>query len=235
MDEAPIHEARIFQVLTGKAQPFGERSGRVGARSAIAKQPVARAQAIVGQGLAGDEQGDPTVHGGVDKAVHCYARLHYAAWRDELPGQTLLDAPGAFGENLAIDGLDEQQVCVGDRWRAGTALLELSQGRQPCWKLNERFGVADMAIRVQQSLRAGWYMRVVEAGEVAPGDAFRLEARPHPQWHVARLARLIRDRDCDAAQLEEVLQLPLGASWLKLFARRRDSGQAEDWAARLRG
>src|SRR5690606_21570785 len=102
-------------------------------------------------GLEGDEQGDPRVHGGVDKAVHHYPFEHYAAWRAELGDLPVLAAPGAFGENLCSTGLDEDSVCLADRYALGDAVLEVSQGRQPCWKLNDRFGVRDMARRVQDS------------------------------------------------------------------------------------
>ena len=147
----------------------------------------------------------------------------------------MLQAPGAFGENLAVAGLDEAGVCIGDHWRAGSAVLEVTQGRQPCWKLNLRFGVPDMSARVQNTLRAGWYCRTLQAGVVHAGDALELLERPHPGWTVQRLLALIRDRECHPAVLNDVLALPLPPSWHKLFTRRRDEGQAEDWSARLRG
>lgn len=228
MSEAAV---RVRAVLTGRVQTLA----RPGVVSAIAKQPVAGPVAVGPLGLAGDEQGDPTVHGGPDKAVHLYAWSHYAAWRRELPQCAVLEQVGAFGENLSVDGLDEAGVCIGDRWRIGSTLLEISQGRQPCWKLNLRFGVADMAARVQNSLRAGWYGRVVEPGIVAAGDAMELVGRPHPQWSIARLLGLIKDRACDPPALAQVLELPLTASWQRLFARRLERGTAEDWAARMQG
>ena len=185
--------------------------------------------------VQGDAQADLRVHGGPDKAVHLYAWEHYAQWQRELGDRPLLQAPGGFGENLALTGLDEAGVCLGDHWRAGSAVLEVTQGRQPCWKLNLRFGVPDMSARVQNTLRAGWYCRTLQAGVVHAGDALELLERPHPGWTVQRLLALIRDRECNPAVLNEVLALPLPPSWHKLFTRRRDEGQAEDWSARLRG
>lgn len=229
---------RLRAVLAGPACPYT----RPGSRSAIDKRPLEMPVAVGPLGLAGDEQGDLRVHGGPDKAVHCYAWSHYASWRAELgavrPAADLLSRPGAFGENFCLEpGLEEEQVCIGDRWAVGEqgALFELSQGRQPCWKLNDRFGVPDMARRVQQSLRAGWYLRVLQPGRVAAGDAVYLLARPHPEWTVARLLRLIAERDCDPATLAAVLQLPLPPSWQRLFARRLESGQVENWASRMDG
>ncbi len=223
--------AVVHQVLAGPVSTLV----RPGVTSAIAKQAVHGPVAVGALGLAGDQQADRRVHGGPDKALHLYARLHYAAWRRELPPRAVLDEVGAFGENLSVDGLDENEVCIGDQWRVGTALLQVSQGRQPCWKLNLRFGVADMAARVQQSLRAGWYCRVLQPGVVAAGDALVLVQRPQPRWSVARLLALIRDRECHPAVIDEVLRLPLTASWHQLFERRRERAMAEDWQPRLNG
>lgn len=221
-------------VLIGKAVPYA----RPGTVSAIHKTAVAGSLAADTQGLAGDEQGDRRVHGGPDKAVHCYAWPHYAAWRGELPAearQPLLLQPGAFGENFSVEGVDEAGVCIADQLRIGTAVFEVSQGRQPCWKLNDRFGVADMSRRVQDSLRAGWYLRVLEPGRVGAGDEIVLLTRPYPDWPVQRLLQVIRDRICDQRELRDILALPLPESWRKLFGARLESGRAENWDKRLRG
>jgi len=219
--------ARIRLVLLGEVAPLGRTT------SAIDKRPAVGAQRAEQSGFVGDAQADLHAHGGPDKAVHCYAWSHYAWWRNALPDARPLQAPGAFGENLSIDDIDEHGVCIGDRWRIGGALFEVSQGRQPCYKLNLRFGVPDMAARVQQSLRAGWYLRVIEPGLVAAGDRCELTGRPHPDYSVARLLALIRDREVSAACLEPVLRLPLTASWRRLFEGRMHSGRTEDWSARL--
>lgn len=223
--------AQVREVLTGQVRTLV----RPGVLSGIHKQPVDGPVAVGPLGLAGDAQGDPAVHGGPYKAVHLYAWAHYAAWRADLPDCALLQRPGAFGENLSVSGVDEAGVCIGDRWRIGSTLLEVSQGRQPCWKLNLRFGVANMAARVQESLRAGWYCRVIEPGTLAAGDAMALIDRPHPAWSIARLLTLIKDRACEPRELAQVLALPLPPSWQRLFARRLERGAAEDWARRMQG
>lgn len=225
------HLPHVRHVLVGRAQPFGP----AGAPSGIAKRPVPHAVAVGPLGLEGDQQGDLRIHGGPDKAVHLYAWAHHASWRRELPGLALLDAPGAFGENLSLAGLDESGVCIGDRWRVGSAVLEVSQGRQPCWKLNQRFGVPDVAARVQHTLRAGWYCRVLQPGSVAAGDTLERLDCPHPDWTVARLLALIRDRECRPAAIEAVLALPLTPSWRALFQRRLEQGRVESWAGRMDG
>lgn len=222
-------QATVRAALRGSAQPLGRTT------SAIDKRPVAGPVRVHALGMDGDEQADRRVHGGEDKALHCYAWDHYALWRAELPGCALWQAPGAFGENLSIDGLDEEAVCIGDHWRIGSAVTVVSQGRQPCFKLNLRFGIADMAARVQNTLRAGWYLRVEQAGEIAAGDPLVLLHRPHPAFSVARVLALIRDRVTDVAQVEPVLQLPLQPSWRRLFEQRLNSAQVEDWSRRLWG
>jgi MOSC domain-containing protein YiiM len=217
----------VRAVLRGVVQPLGR------ATSAIDKQSVQGPVRVHAMGLDGDEQADRRVHGGEDKALHCYPWSHYAAWSDELPGVARWRAPGAFGENLSIEGLDEHGVCLGDRWRVGTAVVVVSQGRQPCFKLNLRFGVGDMAKRVQESLRAGWYLRVEQAGEVAAGDRLMLLARPHPKFSVAYALALIRDRVMDRARIEPLLELTLPPSWRRLFEQRLKAQQVEDWTGRM--
>ena len=219
--------ARVRSVLVGRVKALGSTV------SGIAKRPVSGPRRVEDLGLSGDEQADLRVHGGPDKAVLCYAWSHYEPWRDVFPDQPLLDAPGAFGENLCIDGLDEHVVCIGDRWRIGSALLTVTQGRQPCFKLNLRFGVPDMAARVQACGRTGWYLRVLEPGWIEAGDPCELVDRPHPAHSVASVLALIRDRETRPDRLEPVLALPLPASWRRLFEQRLQAGQTEGWRRRL--
>ena len=221
--------AQIRQIRIGQPENFARNQ-----QSAINKQPVSGKTAVTPSSLAGDGVGDPRFHGGADKAVHVYAQHHYDTWRHELPEAQNMHA-GGFGENFCLDGADEHSVCIGDEWQIGTARFAVSQGRQPCWKLNERFGIADMSLRVQQSLRCGWYLRVLAAGEVAAGDEVFLLARPFPEWSVARVLALIDSRCCDAETMRAVLQLPLPESWARLFSRRLETGGCEDWNRRLFG
>lgn len=163
---------RVREVRIGPARPFGPQ----GQPSAIDKRVVEGPTMASTTGLAGDTQGDPRHHGGPDKAIHAYAVAHYPVWAEEQPERAERFRPGAFGENLVVEGATEADICLGDRWRLGDVLLEVSQGRQPCWKLNLRFGVPDMARRVQDTGRTGWYFRVIEAGSLHAG----LEAPDRP-------------------------------------------------------
>ena len=223
---------RIAAVQIGPIRPLGPKA----VPSAIVKTPVAGPVAVGPLGLAGDAQGDPQRHGGVDKAVHVYPMAHYAVWALDLPAQANRFTPGAFGENIVLDGWTEADVCIGDLFRLGSALVELSQARQPCWKLNLRFGLPDMARRVQDSGRTGWYLRVLVPGSVAAGDRMALAARRDPGWDLARVQRLLYRDAVDREALAEFAGLAgLSASWRALAMRRLESGAFEGWAPRLSG
>ncbi|WNF45900.1 MOSC domain-containing protein [Pseudomonas sp. SG20056] len=222
---------RLDALLTGRVQPFT----RPGSRSAIDKQPQQGLLAVNPLGLGGDEQGDLRVHGGVEKAIHHYPYEHYAAWAAELGAHPLLMQPGAFGENFSSSGWTEHDVCLGDRIRVGTALLEVSQGRMPCWKLSDRFGVAELALRVQQSGRTGWYYRVLEEGVVSAGDSLQLVERQFGDWSLTRLSAVLFDKRVESELLRECLALPLVPSWRRTLERRLEKGLVEDWAPRLQG
>ncbi|WP_194953705.1 MOSC domain-containing protein [Sphingopyxis solisilvae] len=194
----------ILAVLLGKARPF-----RGDERSAIDKRPVADSVAVDAMGLAGDEQADRTVHGGIDKAIHHYPADHYDWWRGQLNDHALLDAPGAFGENISTTGLDEKNVCLGDRFRLGSALVEVSQARQPCWKLDHRFAAKGVMAAVVKTQRTGWYYRVLEPGTVRAGNDLDLVERPYPEWPLASLFGLLiggeaKDRPADVRALRDV-------------------------------
>lgn len=221
---------RVLSVCTGQAAPYAR-----GSRSGIDKQVRTGKVYCHTLGLVGDEQGDLRVHGGPDKAVHHYPSEHCAAWRAELGPHPLLDTPAAFGENLHSSGLTEADVCLGDRFRVGDALLEVSQARQPCWKLNERFGRPDMAAQVQRTGRTGWYYRVLEEGALWAGADLLLQARPYPEWPLARLIDLLYRPSLDVAELRAARVLPLPANWQRLLDRRLGSGVVESWVSRLEG
>ena len=119
--------------------------------------------------------------------------------------------------------------------KAGSAVLEVAQGRQPCWKLDDRFARAGMARRVQDTGRTGWYYRVREPGHVRAGDTLAITARPHPGWPLARLADLLYRRTLDRALLESAAQLPLPGSWQRLIGNRLRDARVEDWEPRLSG
>ncbi|MXO98881.1 MOSC domain-containing protein [Altererythrobacter xixiisoli] len=211
MDDIAAGPFAVGPILVGRAVPFRGKEA-----SAIAKSPADGPIAIGPLGLAGDEQADLSVHGGVDKAIHHYPHDHYAAWRDELERHELLDAPGAFGENISTSGLTEADLCIGDRFRLGTALVEVSQGRQPCWKIDHHFGRKGINARIVTTGRSGWYYRVIESGTVQQGDGLMLQDRPHPRWSVAHTFQLLigSGHKGDPAAIRALAALPvLATSW----------------------
>lgn len=222
----------LVALLRGKIRPLGARL----TPSGIDKKPVTEPLLLGSLGLRGDEQGDSRHHGGAEKALHHYAFDHYAAWQDDIGSAAALEGPGAFGENIATFDLTEADVAIGDVFSLGEAIVEVSQGRQPCWKLNLRFGVADMAQRVQSSGRTGWYYRVLQPGMVSPEDRLIRIHRHSPQWTVKRIWKVFYVRTLDREELSALSELPrLAESW-RLHARRRlDTGSVEDWTSRLTG
>lgn len=166
-----------------------------GTMSAMQREAVDRPVMLRKLGFEGDQVGDPTVHGGIDKAVHFYPAEHYSKWIAHFAGENfthpLLEQAGAFGENISASGLTEDRLRIGDRFRLGQALVEVAQGRQPCWKLDHHFGVHGLSGLVIRSGRGGGYFRVIEEGIVAPGDRIeQLERAPH-DWTVARVFKLL--------------------------------------------
>ena len=176
------------------------------------KQAVAGPRWLGEAHLAGDGQADLVNHGGPDKAVLCYAASHYPGWRAELDRPDL--PHGAFGENFTIDGLDEGTVCLGDRYRLGEAVVRVSQPRQPCWKLAWRWRLKELTALVERSGRTGWYLRVLEEGEVRPGLPLALLERPYPEWTVSRATRVMRGRRQDPVAAGALAGCELlAASW----------------------
>ena len=129
------------------------------------------------EGLAGDAQADRRVHGGPEKALHQYPVAHYARLATAFPDAAPLLVPGSIGENLSVPGWDETNVRIGDVFRFGDARIQVSQPRSPCWKIDRRYGTQGMARHISEHGLTGWYFRVLEEGEVAPGCAFELLER----------------------------------------------------------
>lgn len=194
----------LLSLRAGSIRPLGEE----GLPSAIHKLPIGRPLAVTRLGLAGDQQADRIHHGGPDKALHHYPAEHYPAWREQFPHRPAFEL-GGFGENLSTLGLTEDDVCLGDIFRLGGAVIQVSQGRSPCRKLNLRFAVPDMLERVRDSGRTGWYYRVLEEGMAGPGDMLIHLDRPLPEWPVARLFRTLFADGAKWAELEELAGLPL--------------------------
>lgn len=180
-------------------------------RTGIFKSAVHGRVALRGHNLDGDAQADLRVHGGADKAVYGYPSEHYGFWCDWLGVDAL--PWGAFGENLTTEGLREADVCIGDRFRIGSAVLEVSQPRIPCSKLALRHARADLPKHFLASGRSGFYFRIIDPGELAPGDAIERDTADPRGLSVAEVQSLARGAD-DPELLRRAAAHPaLAAAW----------------------
>ncbi|HEY6965342.1 MAG TPA: MOSC domain-containing protein [Erythrobacter sp.] len=208
----------IEAVCTGTARPFN------GAElSAFAKRPQEGPVQIHAEGLAPDEQADRRVHGGPEMALHLYPLDHHDWWRGQIGDHPLLDEPGGFASNLAVRGLTEESVHIGDRFTCGTALIEVSRPRAPCWKIEHRFGHKGMVAQVLESGRCGWYFRVIETGEVQAGDSLERVAIGAADWSVARVFHALTAGKASQDELAQLAELPALSPYLreKAAAKRR--------------
>ena len=189
----------------GLARDF-DYNGRA-ARSAIWKAPVPGRIAARGVNLAGDEQADRTAHGGPDKAVYAYAVEDVCWWEREL-GRSL--RRGEFGENLTTEGIAVNEALVGERWKIGTAVFEVSEPRVPCWRLGVRMGDPGFPRRFTQALRPGAYLRIIAEGDVGAEDEIHVIERPDHDLTIRDVLRIYAfDRD-DVGRLVTVPHLSEG-------------------------
>ncbi|MBP1992949.1 MOSC domain-containing protein YiiM [Paenibacillus eucommiae] len=168
--------------------------------------------------LEGDGQADLAVHGGVDKALCVYCQEHYSHWEQVL-GEKL--EYGAFGENVTVLGLLESDVCIGDRYELGAALVEVTQPRQPCFKLAKRYGRVDLPLMVQKTGFTGFYFRVIREGIIPVQPDVRLVSR-HPGGVTVQLANQLKYHDVRNIEgIKRILAVEeLSASWRASFSKR---------------
>ena len=201
--------------------------------SGIFKETVAGAVEATPTGLRGDGQADLKNHGGPDKAINAYPFEHFTRWQAELG---LACAAGGFGENFTTAGALESEVCVGDVFRVGGIVVQITQPRQPCWKLARRWGIKDLAVRVEETGRTGWYFRVIEADLVEAPAGFVLVERPHPRWTIAEANAIMHHRKDDWSGAAELATCAaLSASWKMTLTRRVEMRSAASPAARRDG
>jgi MOSC domain-containing protein YiiM len=185
----------------------------------IFKTPVSGRVRLRMTNLDGDRQADLSVHGGPNKAVYGYPSEHYAYWGMELPGRTL--DWGAFGENLTTEGLLENEVSIGDRYRVGSAVIMVRTPRLPCFKLAAKFQRDDLIERFLHSGRSGFYFSVVEEGEVGAGDPLEFLGGETPALTIAELYRLYGSKSPDLELLQRAVQLQrLPEGWRERFQER---------------
>jgi MOSC domain-containing protein YiiM len=184
-------------------------------QSGIFKLPARGRVAVGREGLEGDVQADRRVHGGPDQAVYAYAREDIDWWEREL-GRELDD--GAFGENLTLRGVAASAALVGERWRAGGALLEVAAPRIPCGKLAARMGDRRFVKRFAEAGRPGAYLRVIEPGDVGAGDPVEVVSRPD---HGVDVVVAFRGLMGDEALFPRLLDAPQLAERARTWAERK--------------
>jgi len=202
--------AAIQSVQTGRARPLGPNK----VPSGFVKTARDGDVAVTLSGLAGDEQADLINHGGREKAVYGYAASRYPGWAAEFPALADHFTGGAMGENLTIAGLDETDICVGDVHAIGTALLQVCQPRQPCFKLGLRHDNKLLPKAMVRLGWSGWYYRVLRTGSLRAGDKLSLHHRPAPDFAFARLTQIVYHGKPTAAELARMAAMPeLASQW----------------------
>jgi MOSC domain-containing protein YiiM len=206
MADARSSLGHVVSVNTGPVEELELTKGTT--TSAIVKRPRRGAVSTVAFGLEGDEQADRAVHGGPDQALYAYSLEDYAWWEVELQ-RTL--PPGTFGENLTTFGFDPNDALIGERWVVGSARLEVSQPRLPCFKLAARLELPSFVRTFAQHQRPGSYLRIVDHGLVASGDAIDLDFRPTHDVSIREFFRIYLDHNIDPSRL---LAVPaLSSAW----------------------
>ena len=207
---------RVASVQVGHVAPLGPQ----GVPSAFVKSAAAGRVAVARLGLEGDAQADLRVHGGPDKAVYAYGAARLAEWSAEFPELATKFVPGCFGENLTIESLTEDDLCVGDVHGIGTARLQVCQPRQPCFKFALRFADKRLPKAMVRNGRSGWYYRVLTPGVLEAGDAVRLLERPLPGFAFNELLDFLYLRGLDSDVLERVAGTDVVPRNLRADARR---------------
>jgi MOSC domain-containing protein YiiM len=221
--------ARLLSIQVGLPQRH-ETPGKGLLETAIFKQAVEGLVHVGREHLAGDGQANLRAHGGPERAVLAYAAEHYPSWRAEYPDQAF--EYGSFGENFTVEGLNEDTVCIGDAYRIGSAVIQVTMPRTPCPKIDRRTGIDGILGRVEETHRMGWLHRVLEEGAASAGDAVMLVERPCPEWSVSRVYAAMRGlRAKDAAHVEDARRMlelePLGSQYKTSFAHLLGSLQGQ--------
>jgi MOSC domain-containing protein YiiM/ferredoxin-NADP reductase len=215
--QEPFQPEKLSQLRTGHIRPvFGVPL----LTSAIFKTPRKEPVKVAKLGLEGDQHAFE-FHGGPEKALLHYCSRHYESWKEELPYSSHLFSVGGFGENLVSSNANEQNICIGDVISIGEVVVQVTNPRQPCFKLNHRFEVKDMSRRSQTLARTGWYYRILEEGYIREDNEIRLIKRINPRWTVANVQHYLYIDMKNEAVMKELVELEgLGAETRNIFRNR---------------
>lgn len=206
---------------------YQDRRGREkSTTTSIFKDPVEGRVMLRALNIDGDEQSDLNGHGGINKAAYVYSIENYRYWSDEL-GRDDFTPQSQFGENLTVHGMLDDEVCVGDTFRIGSAVVQVTQPRVPCFKLGIRMGISDFQTRFAESLRIGFYLRVVEEGEIGAGDTIERVERDPVRMSVADMMRLLYYEPDNLGDARRALRIEaLSPGWRGSFEDRlRKAGE----------
>ncbi|EPS25125.1 hypothetical protein PDE_00056 [Penicillium oxalicum 114-2] len=229
--QVPWERDELLEVRTGKAKSvFGLPD-----QSAIFKSIRYGPVAVDELGCQGDENVFE-LHGGPERALMQYCSRHYDAWSEELPGSAHHFRAGGFGENLVSRRANERNTCIGDRVRIGqTVIAEVTQPRQPCYKLNHRFQEKNMSRLSQESFRTGWFYRIIEGGFIQAGDEMVLLERPNPNWTIAQVQHYLYLEKENFEAMEKLADLVQLGSEIKTIFKNRLKKNFENQEHRLVG
>ncbi len=213
---------QIHTLLVGQPQTIHDERGSW--HSAIFRHPVTGPVALQLRGLEGDQVADTANHGSPDQAVCCHPLAHYAYWNEvyALSDPATMLGPGGVGENWTVSGALEQEVCIGDIFAVGNARVQVSAPRYPCTKQERKLQLPAFHRRTIETLRTGWYLRVLTPGLVQAGDSWKLEARPQPGLSVHRV-NVHLHQHFDPALAEDLIAVPeLAAGWKRILRWKLD-------------
>ena len=200
----------------GKAQILKPSSEYTG----IFKHPVSCVE-VDELGIVGDVQVDKRYHGGPDKALHQYSLPSYRRITEAYAALNGVAVAGSIGENITIAEMSEATVCLGDQYRFGSVLVQVSEPRRPCWKINAIFKQSDLSAFIECEGITGWYYRVLEVGEIALGDGAELVERPNPQVSIASFNRILNCTESSRSELSSLIECVGLATYLRARLEKR--------------
>ena len=201
---------KLKAILVGKTKKYKNEKREW--ESGYAKKPIKGFAEITKLTIIDDEVADKKHHGGVDKAILVYSFNHYEKWKKELNLENI--DIGSFGENFLIDGLDENNVSVGDIYQLDEVIVEVSQPRQPCWKIGNHFNDKSMLPKVLNNSRTGWYLRILKEGKIDINSTIKLIKKPYPELTIKKLNDLLKDKS-DKILIDKILNLDVVAEAYK--------------------